>query len=291
MSDTQSEQSSTSLQDIEEMKRNLAAERTARQAAEARETDLRRSHQETTQRLQTETDVRFRAQEESVASALTTLETQAKSLREQYQAALDAGNSAKASEINELWMEVKIEQKQAKSAKAQIDAIKTQPRQAAAPAPAANGRSAKAQAWIDSHPEYNTDQRFQHKVQAAHSEALADGMQVDSDDYFDFVNTKMGFKEAAVQEEEGAPNEDIVIETPAPAPQRKAQIVTAAPVSRSNGGSTPATTRRGPVRLTESEAEIARISMPELFKKDPAECYLRYNEHKQALIKEGVIKV
>src|ERR1700743_2038365 len=240
MSDTQSEQPSTSLQDIEEIKRQLEVERVGRQETERQLKAERAGRQETNQRLQSETAARFSAQEESIASTLTTLDTQAKSLKEQYKAALDAGDTVKAADINELLVEVKVQQTQAKQAKAQIEAVKAQPRQPAQQP--TQQRSPKAQAWIDAHPEFNTDQRFQHRVVAAHNEALAEVIRVNADEYFDFVNGKMGFKPAAatqVEPEEGAENEDILIEpTPAPVPQRKAQIVTAAPVSRSAAGST-----------------------------------------------------
>lgn len=288
MSDTQleTEQPSTSLDEIESIKKQLANERQARQSAERERDEYRRTTTETTQRLQVETDTRFKAQEEQVETALAAYEGQVKTLREQYQAALDAGQTARAAEINDAMIDARLKIQEARNYKAWVEnqkaQVKAQPVQQQQPV-----YTARTQAWIDAHPEYNTDQRFRLKCQAADADALAEGIQRDTPEYFEHVEKFLGLKKEVAREEV---EEEILIE-PTPAPQRKVTTVsTAAPVSRSSmsiTGERPST--RNNFKLTSDEAEIARISFPNEYKEDPKKAYQAYYDNKQVLIREGKI--
>lgn len=291
MSDTQleTEQPSTSLDEIETIKKQLANERQARQSAERERDEVRRSNTETVQRLQVETDTRFKAQEEQVETALAAYEGQVKTLREQYQAALDAGQTAKAAEINDAMIEARMNIQNAKNYKAWVEnqkaQVKAQPVQPQQPV-----YTARTQAWIDAHPQYNTDNKFRMKCQAADADAVAEGIERDTPEYFAHVERFVGLAKAEPAAREETAEEEIVVE-PTPAPQRKVTTVsTAAPVSRTGmslTGDKPS--NRNNFKLSSDEAEIARISFPTEYREDPKKAYQKYWENKQDLIREGRI--
>jgi hypothetical protein len=59
----------------------------------------------------------------------------------------------------------------------------------------AAGRSSEAQAWIRSHPEFVINERKGAKLNAAHSDALAEGFAPDTAAYFKHVNGFLGLDE------------------------------------------------------------------------------------------------
>jgi hypothetical protein len=54
------------------------------------------------------------------------------------------------------------------------------------------GRSAQAQSWLRDHPEYVLNERKTAKLNAAHSDAIAEGIAPDTADYFSHVNSFLG---------------------------------------------------------------------------------------------------
>jgi len=226
---------------------------------------------------------------------LAAYEGQSKTLREQYQAALDAGQTARASELIEAMTEVKVKQNEAKNYKTWLDGEKARAEAAAKQrqqTPQAPVYTARTQAWIDEHPEYLTDRKFQLKCQAADADAQAEGIQRDTDEYFQHVNKFLGLTKAAAPEPAAEDDGGEVLIEPTPAPVRKQTVSTAAPVSRTGAatmtnGERPAS--RNNFKLSADEAEIARISFPTEYKEDPAKAYRAYWDNKQVLIKEGKI--
>ena len=105
--------------------------------------------------------------------------------------------------------------------------------------------------WVRNNPQCVTDPRLNQKMIAAHSLAMADGYEADSDDYFNFVETTLGMRKRA----EAAPEEEVM-STAASSTQRRSSPP-AAPVSRSNNTSG---TRPEVVRLTALQRETAQFS-------------------------------
>lgn len=119
--------------------------------------------------------------------------------------------------------------------------------------------------WIRRNPQFATDQRLYSKMLAAHNLAVADGIEPDTDDYFDSIETTLRMRDQG----------DDSRSASAPAQRRSAPP--AAPVSRS--GAAPGSR---PNRITLSAEERDMASMMGM---TPEE----YGRHKLALKKEGKI--
>lgn len=117
--------------------------------------------------------------------------------------------------------------------------------------------SPRSAAWVRAHPEYATNPRLTQKMIAAHNLAMADGIPVDSDDYFASVEETLKVAQRAptraIQDDDG---EDQFSGAGRATSGRQAAPA-AIPVSRdiSPTGSKPRT-----VRLSPAEVEAAEMS-------------------------------
>lgn len=59
----------------------------------------------------------------------------------------------------------------------------------------------RSQEWLRKHPEFASDPRLNRKLGRAHEDAVDAGHEQNSDSYFDFINDKLGFKEASGDDE------------------------------------------------------------------------------------------
>jgi hypothetical protein len=112
----------------------------------------------------------------------------------------------------------------------------------------------RSASWIRQHPEYAKDERMYRRMLAAHNLAETDGCAIDSDAYFDHVETTLGLRRAPA-EPDTDPADSPLSEAAAPIQRRAAPP--AAPVTRSgtiNG------TRPGTIRLTAQQREAAQMS-------------------------------
>lgn len=129
--------------------------------------------------------------------------------------------------------------------------------------------SPRSAAWVRAHPEYARDKRLEQKMLAAHNLTVADGVEVDTDEYFAGVEAALGIKSAS-EEAADNPLSDAAneVETPVPRPVAPPP----APVSRGGGNSS----NRGKLTLAEQEAaECSGIS------------YEEYARNREQLKKEG----
>lgn len=121
--------------------------------------------------------------------------------------------------------------------------------------------------WVRAHPEYARDPAMTRRMVRAHEDAMDEGIKADTDEYFEFVETKLKIRKAEKQEEQ----ETALSEASAPTQRRSAPP--AAPVSRASSGS-----RSNIVTLTRAERETAQaLGMTDR----------EYAANKQALIKDG----
>ncbi len=110
--------------------------------------------------------------------------------------------------------------------------------------------SPKQRAWINDHPEFLNDQRYQHRVAAAHNTAMAEGIQIDSPEYFAHIDASVsGGRQQRQQRAE--PEDDTVYGSDTQALRRSGGAL---PVTRRapNSG-----TRPGEVRLSAEQREAA----------------------------------
>lgn len=166
----------------------------------------------------------------------------------------------------------------------------------------------KVQAWFRAHPRVFTDKPYLDRViAAANYAANVEGIPVESEEYFAFVDSKVGGTEvvarrAPAAEEELDEGEDLVPETPtadspysrptqrvssdgdldyrverpqAPAAGRGA-IAAATPPSRSVPAGAGGQPRRAPL-LTSEQREVADSLYGDI--KNPADRYLKYSEN------------
>lgn len=137
----------------------------------------------------------------------------------------------------------------------------------------AAGLNPRSAAWIRSHPEFVTDQTKLKKLEAAHYAALGQEIVPDTDEYYTFVEGKLGLSGAATHASTTQKEEPTVMSDAAKSKgNRTAAPPPAAPPTRT------AATNRQRVTLTGEEMEAAKASglTPE-----------EYWKNKQTLIKDG----
>lgn len=241
---------------INELKRQLNAEREARVAAE------RRAHHANTEKDDTEIQL--------VSSAIDSVLRDSEILKSNYQIAMQAQDFAKAADIQQLMGEKSAQLQQLRNG---LEAMNSKPKTPepqyvpADPVEAFASRlSATSADWVRRNPQFVTDQRLNRKMIRAHEDAVDDGIAVDTPAYFAAIEAKLGVSKTS----------DTGDQYAAKVTQRRDAAPAAAPVSRgtSNGS-------RNAVRLSAAEREAASdMGMEE---KD-------YAKYKMALIKEGKLK-
>jgi len=267
---------------INELKRRLIEEQNARVEAERR---MQAAYQ---QAQRAKVDV-TEAQYHQVVSALETIEGRGKALEAAYAEASSVGDYEKLAQINRAMVvnQDQMERLRAgeKAIREQMEVERASPNaQPVQPMPSAprvddviedmaSKVTPRSAAWLRSAKDHLRDEKSIRKMFNAHEAAILDGVTPDSDEYFEFIEQRLGMRKVAPAAPPPADEEDnsALSAAAAPAPARKPSPPPAAPVSR--GSSRP-----GTVRLSAAEAQTARdLGM------SPEE----YARNKQALIKEG----
>lgn len=213
-----------------------------------------------------------------VNSAIDTLKRESGILKANLRAAMANNDYDAAADAQEAMADTKAKLLQLENGRAAMQEQAKNPRMQSQPISAhdpvetlASQLSPRSAAWVRSHPEFARNERLTQKMIAAHNLVTADGMQPDTDEYFETVERLLGVQ---------APTASVeAAEAPmsaAAAPAQRRSSPAAAPVSRSGTG----TGGGGPnvVRLSADEREMAKmVNMT-------AEEYAR---NKLALIKDG----
>lgn len=196
------------------------------------------------------TTARFDAEEAAVAERLEAADAQALGMRAAMSAALAEGRFDDAAEIQDRMGELRAKQVSDKQYKTWLAAEKTRATQQARQQPASDGvdlaqYSPAQRRWIRDNPEFMTDPKLRAKTYAGHQLAVAEGVDVDSPEYFEIIDqTVHGRKPAAEKEDEE------------PLPRQRTPSADV-PVTRR----TPASpTRQQPIKLTPDEMEAADIT-------------------------------
>lgn len=279
---------------VEELRNQIKALETREATALRQRADLERiAREQATQIAAAQEEAnRSRAeaqgfQRSNIDSEIAAAQGEADIARRDYQAAMETGDFAKASEAN--WRINKaasrmnlLEEKKSvlatEPARPHEGAVRPQglPPQQTQPPRYQNDveqfiadKSPRTQAWLRSHPETITDPRMNNKTVAAHYEALAEGYAPDTDSYFTFVDRRLGFS-GRVED----PDHSVAVDVDPPRQQRR-QPPPAAPVSRDAPRSERTNTR---MYLTRGEQEVA-----EALGISPSE----YARRKQAMEKQG----
>lgn len=252
------------VEGVEELRKRLEAERQLRIEAEKRAREY----------AQRETSARNEVQDSNltlVTNAIETVKQNNSILKANYREAMSVGDFDKAAEIQEALSSNAAKLLQLEQGKQALESMpKQQPQMPADPVEAlASQLSPRSAAWLRRNPECATDQRLFQKMIAAHNLAMADGIEPDSDEYFEFVEGTINLKKTAPKRIDPVSDEDPT--SAAAKPMQRRTSPPAAPVTR--GGE-----RSNVVRLTAQEREMAQ--MMGMSDKE-------YATHKLALQKEG----
>jgi len=213
-----------------------------------------------------------------VNSAIDTLKREASILKANLRAAMANSDYDAAADAQEAIFDTKAKLLQLENGRSAMQEQAQNPRMQPQPISAhdpvetlASQLSPRSAAWVRSHPEFARNERLTQKMVAAHNLVTADGMQPDTDEYFETVERLLGVR---------APTASVeAAEAPmsaAAAPAQRRSSPAAAPVSRSGTG----TGGGGPnvVRLSADEREMTKMMNM------TADEYAR---NKLALIKDG----
>ena len=255
---------------IQELKKRLEAEKAARIDAEKR---AREANFHADRARDNAKDANYQL----VVNALETVKERSDALKAAHKEAMSVGDYDKVAELQEAMSinayqmnELKRGERALKEQmQAEEEAAKRQPpRQAELPGDIieqmAQTVSPKSASWLLKNKEHLSGEREIRKMFRAHEDAVDDGLKTDSDEYFSFIESRLGLNKQV--------EEDVMSEAAAPAPRRAPQPPPA-PVSRSPQ-------RSNVVRLTKDQAEMA--SMLGMTDKE-------YAKHMLDLRKEGKI--
>lgn len=257
----------TPKEGIDELKKRLENERQARIQAEYQAQQARQQAQE----AKTETkDANYQL----VVNAIETIKGRSEALKSAYAEAMSVGDFQKAATLQEaLSINAAQLSELKRGKKAMKEQMKDQSSEVKPVAPPAGhiadqlaqNVSPRSAAWLRDNRDTIKDERAARKMFRAHEDAVDEGLAPDSDEYFGFIEQRLGIR----RNDEG---DDALSEAATPAPKRNLQPPPA-PVSRGNQ-------RPNVVRLTREQVEMAKMmGMTET----------DYAKNMQALQREGKI--
>ena len=248
---------------LEELRRSLETERAARRAAEQQ---AREAH-ERANRASTEAED---TQLTLVKNAIESVKRDTEIAKANFRAAMANGDYDAATEAQAELSTNAARLLRLEEGRVAMEAPKPAPRQQASSDPVealASQLTPRSAAWVRAHPQYATDPRMNQRMIAAHNLAVTDGLEPDTDEYFESVETTLRIRRPAPAEPEPVYSE-------AAAPTQRRVSPAAAPVSREtvNG------TRPNVIRLSSQEREMAQMmGMTDA----------EYAKNKATLIREG----
>lgn len=203
---------------------------------------------------------------QTLANAITATTAELGDMRRSFKEAMEGGDYDKAAELQEQLAVKAVERNALERGKDNLEQQLKAPQPAAASDPveamiagsarAGSPLSARAQGWLKSHPEVAKKQSLASKVGWLHQEAVENGHAVDSDDYYKFLDERMGFADPAKDDAAPAakPNGSAGEPKSAPAPRRAKPV--SAPVSR-DAGPASGNLSDTKIKLTAGEARAA----------------------------------
>lgn len=265
---------------IDELKKMLAAERELRSEAERiaqQNAELAQSAAYQAQKAQK--DVQD-SNLQLIINAIDTFQKDNDNLKMQVRDAMASGDYDKAADLQSAMSMNNAKLLQLENGKAALQERLAQPVQPVPPPQTIQRRDAveelasqlspRSAQWIRSHPECARDTKMFNKMVGAHNFAISEGYVPDSDAYFDYIESQLGYK--AVQQQES--DAEVMSEAAKPVATRSAPPP--APSTRAASGSG----RPNVVRLSPEEREMAQMMgmSPE-----------DYAKNRESLRKEGKI--
>jgi hypothetical protein len=193
-----------------------------------------------------------------IESAINQIEANQAILEGNYAAAASQGDMVAVAKIARAMAANEARALQLENGKQSLkEAPRQAPRQLDPVEELAQQLSPRSAAWVRAHPEYATSPKLTQKMIAAHNLAMADGLPVDTDDYFASVEDTLKINRRAPARHQ-EPDEDDERYSDASRSAGGRQVgPSAIPVSRDI---TPSGRNSRVVRLTKEEAEIAAMT-------------------------------
>lgn len=269
---------------------------TADEGIESLKEQVERAKRESTQRL-AEKDRQiadaFRTAQEAqretvsvkkdqVGTIIDSLSKDKEAARRDYSAAMQAGDFDKAAEAQDRISLANAKIVEAERGKTALEEEARNPRQQVQPIndPAdrlAASLSPRSADWVRKHPEYARDAKLNRQMVRAHEDAVDEGHSPDSDDYFSYINSKLGLTEGRQ------------VETRQQQHREASHAPVSAPVGRDVAQS-PGAQRPGTVFLKPNEVKAAIETLSPLYPKASRDELLKiYAQNQKDLIAEGRI--
>lgn len=251
----------------------------AREEAQRRMADAQRQIDEAHRRAaQAETEVHT-TRADAVAKSIEAITRDRENAKRDYQLAMETSDYAKAAEAQDRLSTSAAELVELKRAHFALQEEAKNPRPPQQPQyvdeveALARQLSPKSAAWVRQHPEYATGDKNKAMIRA-HYAAIGEDIPPESDEYFRFINQRLGIQRREVEQEQ-------------PARRTESRAPLSAPVGRDMA---PNGKRSGPstIRLTPAEVEVAlELNMDP--SKSREQILKEYARNKVALESEGKI--
>ena len=273
-----------SIDGVEELRKQLKAEKEARQAdREARIEAERRANESQKAAFDARNEI-AQSNETLIDSSIERLTQESAILKREYAQAIAAGDHQRAADINERWIDRRNDLKTLQQGKEAMAEERAKPK--APPAPISTGDLADQFAaalkgasrdWVLQHRDHADTRAKQQAIIGAHNIAVARGHEADSPGYFAEVERVLGITPSRGKTDDEGDDEESPFSSAA-APIERRSSPSAAPVSRS--GVPPGAPSPRTIRLSKAEIDAAEASgiTPE-----------EYWRNKQKAIKAGEI--
>jgi hypothetical protein len=315
----QESRASTTTDDLSELQRQLEDSQRALAEKDKRIANLtttqRATREDSGRRVAQAENARLAAEEQALTSEIEKAKGEADRLEGEITKAFEEGRSADVAKLNRALASAQYRHDALSQHKVQFDAHKerltAEAERRTAEDPRLANFSAPTKAWIKEHPEFLDDPTVNRRVMSAHYDALAEGLEADTPEYFEHLEER-GLKRGTTtrrQEEDdqgqgndtvagGADVDDPISEAGGgqqreeprrrvpESERRPSSSSRAAPPNRQSPGNPPPQNRRAPA-LDEGEKEAARISFPDEYAKNPADAYVLYANYRDRSITEG----
>lgn len=244
------------------LKAQLAEKQTAldsaTQRASSAETVAGQAAQRARQLEQEVVQARTEAQESTkttIDSGIAAAKSEVAAAKQAYKTAFESGNADACADAQERIAQAAADLRMLEQAKDTLPTrVERKPEPQQHPAPNdpveafISSRTAPTQTWLRAHRDFLTDPKKNAKMQAAHFDAEAEGIPLDSPQYFEHVERFLGLKEKPAQQQQQQTTQQQQTQS-----QRR-PTAPVAPVTPSGGGISGGATE---VRLTAAEARAA----------------------------------
>lgn len=176
----------------DDLKALLDTERRQKAAAEARAVQAERERDQYRGNVHTEAERAHNSELTTVDYAIQSRVSEADKFEREASEAYAQGNFAAAMAAQRKMAALEADVVNLRGKKVWLENQKPAPQRQNTDGIDLSGFSDRQKEWIRNNPEYKTDKAVRAKVAAAHYEAEAEGIAIDSDDYFDKIEEKLG---------------------------------------------------------------------------------------------------